>query len=54
MTTSFVGNLTLTITGKINGITNSLDNILTGNGGDNLLDGGAVNDTVYHASATSS
>jgi RHS repeat-associated protein len=41
-----VENLTLTGTGNINGMGNSLSNVLTGNTGNNRLDGGAGIDTL--------
>ena len=40
-----VENLTLTGSGNINGTGNTLDNVITGNGGINTLTGGAGNDT---------
>jgi Ca2+-binding RTX toxin-like protein len=41
-----VENLTLTLTGIINGTGNSGNNVLTGNGVNNVLSGGAGNDTL--------
>lgn len=41
-----VENLTLTGTTAINGIGNSLNNIITGNSGTNVIDGGLGNDTM--------
>jgi len=41
-----VENLTLTGTASINGIGNSLTNVITGNAGDNVLDGDAGADTL--------
>ena len=46
-----VENLTLTGTGSINGTGNTLDNVLTGNGGANVLTGLAGNDSLVAASA---
>jgi len=43
---SYVENLTLTGTGAINGIGNTLVNIITGNSGNNTLDGGIGADTL--------
>ena len=43
---SNVENLTLTGSAAINGIGNTLDNVLTGNGANNTLTGGAGNDTL--------
>ena len=44
--------LTLTGTGNIDGVGNALDNTITGNDGNNRLDGGAGNDTLSAAKAT--
>ncbi|MGQ3209960.1 MAG: beta strand repeat-containing protein [Shinella sp.] len=48
--TSNVENLTLTGSTKINGVGNTLANILNGNSADNILDGKAGNDTLVGAS----
>ena len=42
-----VENLTLTGTSAINGVGNSLDNVITGNTANNILTGGLGNDTYY-------
>ncbi len=42
----YVENLTLTGSANINGIGNSLANVITGNSGNNVLSGGAGNDTL--------
>jgi Ca2+-binding RTX toxin-like protein len=46
-----VEHLTLTGTGAINGTGNGLDNVITGNSGNNALAGGAGNDTLNPGSA---
>lgn len=46
-----VESLTLTGAAAINGTGNALANVITGNGADNVLDGGAGVDTVSYASA---
>ena len=47
-----VENLTLTGTADIDGTGNALANIITGNNGDNILDGGAGADTMIGGPAT--
>ncbi|ESQ90087.1 hypothetical protein ABAC460_09980 [Asticcacaulis sp. AC460] len=47
-----VENLNLTGSGAINGTGNDLNNVLTGNGGVNVLSGGLGNDTYYVQNAT--
>jgi Ca2+-binding RTX toxin-like protein len=43
----FIENLTMTGSGNINATGNSLDNIIVGNAGKNVLDGGGGDDTLF-------
>jgi Ca2+-binding RTX toxin-like protein len=47
-----VENLTLTGTGDINGTGNDLDNLIIGNNGNNIFDGGEGTDTIDYTTAT--
>ena len=49
-----VENLTLTGSGDINGTGNGLANVITGNAGNNTLDGGAAPTRSWAATATTS